>query len=134
MVAMVGLGRGRDSSQLHPRDGRRPRTAPAPVSPGSSARLDRRKAWLMRAVLVRVLAHLHVAWTILWPAAAPAGPPAREPARGCVRDGWKDYLKALVMAFRLNEKYLIHRLYEGTPVEDVALVAEGEANEETFAH
>lgn len=34
----------------------------------------------------------------------------------------KDYLKALVMAFRLNEKYLIHTVYEATPVEDIALV------------
>jgi len=35
----------------------------------------------------------------------------------------KDYLKALVMAFRLNEKYLIQQVYEGTPVDDVKLVA-----------
>jgi periodic tryptophan protein 2 len=34
----------------------------------------------------------------------------------------KDYLKALVMAFRLNEKYLIHQVYESTPVDDVPFV------------
>ncbi|KAF3179637.1 hypothetical protein EYR41_011360 [Orbilia oligospora] len=34
----------------------------------------------------------------------------------------KDYLKALVMAFRLNEKYLIHQVYEGIPVADIKLV------------
>ncbi|KAI5780866.1 WD40-repeat-containing domain protein [Geopyxis carbonaria] len=37
----------------------------------------------------------------------------------------KDYLKALVMAFRLNEKYLIHQVYESTPVNDIALVVGG---------
>lgn len=34
----------------------------------------------------------------------------------------KDYLKALVMAFRLNEKYLIHQVYDTTPVQDIPLV------------
>jgi periodic tryptophan protein 2 len=34
----------------------------------------------------------------------------------------KEYLKALVMAFRLNERNLIRRVYEATPVEDVPLV------------
>ncbi|KAL7275789.1 U3 snoRNP protein [Rhizina undulata] len=34
----------------------------------------------------------------------------------------KDYLKALVMAFRLNEKYLIHQVYESVPIEDIKLV------------
>ncbi|ORX97444.1 WD40-repeat-containing domain protein [Clohesyomyces aquaticus] len=34
----------------------------------------------------------------------------------------KDYLKALVMAFRLNERNLIRRVYEGIPVEDIQLV------------
>ncbi|KAF8253141.1 WD40 repeat-like protein [Wilcoxina mikolae CBS 423.85] len=37
----------------------------------------------------------------------------------------KDYLKALVMAFRLNEKYLIHQVYESTPVDDVPFVVGG---------
>ncbi|CCX09741.1 Similar to Periodic tryptophan protein 2 homolog; acc. no. Q9C270 [Pyronema omphalodes CBS 100304] len=37
----------------------------------------------------------------------------------------KDYLKALVMSFRLNEKYLIHEVYESTPVEDIPLVVGG---------
>ncbi|KAL5115602.1 U3 snoRNP protein [Pleosporales sp. CAS-2024a] len=34
----------------------------------------------------------------------------------------KDYLKALVMAFRLNERNLIRRVYEATPVFDIPLV------------
>ncbi|KAJ4341503.1 U3 snoRNP protein [Ascochyta clinopodiicola] len=34
----------------------------------------------------------------------------------------QEYLKALVMAFRLNERNLIRRVYEATPVEDVPLV------------
>ena len=34
----------------------------------------------------------------------------------------KDYLKALVMAFRLNERNLVRRVYEAIPVTDVALV------------
>lgn len=34
----------------------------------------------------------------------------------------KEYLKALVMAFRLNERNLIRRVYEATPVSDIALV------------
>ncbi|KAF1833960.1 periodic tryptophan protein 2 [Decorospora gaudefroyi] len=34
----------------------------------------------------------------------------------------KDYLKALIMAFRLNECNLIRRVYEGTPVTMVALL------------
>jgi periodic tryptophan protein 2 len=34
----------------------------------------------------------------------------------------KDYLKALVMAFRLNERNLVRRVYEATPVTDVSLV------------
>lgn len=33
-----------------------------------------------------------------------------------------DYLKALVMAFRLNEKYLIHQVWEGIPSGDIKLV------------
>ena len=36
-----------------------------------------------------------------------------------------DYLKALVMAFRLNEKYLIQQTYEGVPVDSIALVVGG---------
>lgn len=35
----------------------------------------------------------------------------------------KDYLTALVMAFRLNEEYLIHRVYEAIPLIDIALVS-----------
>lgn len=35
----------------------------------------------------------------------------------------KDYLTALVMAFRLNEQYLVHRVYESVPMRDIALVA-----------
>jgi periodic tryptophan protein 2 len=34
----------------------------------------------------------------------------------------KDYLKALVMAFRLNERNLVRRVYEATPISDVSLV------------
>ncbi|KAF3912824.1 Xenin [Arthrobotrys entomopaga] len=34
----------------------------------------------------------------------------------------KEYLKALVMSFRLNEKYLIHQVYESIPVADIKLV------------
>lgn len=34
----------------------------------------------------------------------------------------KDYVKALVMAFRLNEKYLVHRVYETIPADDIKLV------------
>jgi periodic tryptophan protein 2 len=34
----------------------------------------------------------------------------------------QEYLKALVMAFRLNERNLIRRVYEATPVEDIPLV------------
>ncbi|KAF2800430.1 WD40 repeat-like protein [Melanomma pulvis-pyrius CBS 109.77] len=34
----------------------------------------------------------------------------------------KEYLKAIVMAFRLNERNLIRRVYESTPVKDIALV------------
>jgi periodic tryptophan protein 2 len=34
----------------------------------------------------------------------------------------QEYLKALVMAFRLNERNLIRRVYEATPVQDVPLV------------
>jgi periodic tryptophan protein 2 len=34
----------------------------------------------------------------------------------------KEYLKALVMAFRLNERNLIRRVFEATPTTDIALV------------
>ncbi|KAF2191821.1 WD40 repeat-like protein [Zopfia rhizophila CBS 207.26] len=34
----------------------------------------------------------------------------------------KEYLKALVMAFRLNERNLIRRVYEAVPIQDIALV------------
>lgn len=34
----------------------------------------------------------------------------------------KEYLKALVMAFRLNERNLIRRVFEATPTADIALV------------
>ncbi|KAK9451542.1 WD40-repeat-containing domain protein [Limtongia smithiae] len=34
-----------------------------------------------------------------------------------------DYVKALVMAFRLNERYLIHRIYESVRTRDISLVA-----------
>ncbi|KAL0959016.1 hypothetical protein HGRIS_014328 [Hohenbuehelia grisea] len=37
--------------------------------------------------------------------------------------GEQEYLKALVMAFRLNERALIQRVYEGVPRGDVRLVA-----------
>lgn len=33
-----------------------------------------------------------------------------------------DYVKAIVMAFRLNERTLIRRIFEGVPVADIALV------------
>lgn len=33
-----------------------------------------------------------------------------------------DYLKALIMALRLNERYLIHHVYEAIPQEDIQLV------------
>jgi periodic tryptophan protein 2 len=36
----------------------------------------------------------------------------------------KDYLKALVMAFRLNERNLVRRVYEATPISDVELVVQ----------
>lgn len=39
----------------------------------------------------------------------------------CLSD--KEWLNALVMAFRLNERYLIHNVYESIPVQDVPLVA-----------
>ncbi|KAL2350631.1 periodic tryptophan protein-like protein 2 [Cryomyces antarcticus] len=35
----------------------------------------------------------------------------------------KDYLKALVMAFRLNDPALVRRVYEGVTVRDISLVA-----------
>lgn len=35
-----------------------------------------------------------------------------------------DYLRALVMAFRLNEKPLIRQVYQAIPIDDVALVVE----------
>ncbi|KAG9302928.1 hypothetical protein G9A89_022345 [Geosiphon pyriformis] len=34
----------------------------------------------------------------------------------------QEYLKALVMAFRLNETYIIHEVYEGIPPQDIELV------------
>lgn len=34
----------------------------------------------------------------------------------------KNYLQALVMAFRLNERFLIHRIYESIPMKDVPLI------------
>jgi len=34
----------------------------------------------------------------------------------------RDFLRALVMAFRLNEKYLLHQVYEAIPPEDIKLV------------
>lgn len=37
--------------------------------------------------------------------------------------GNREFLKALVMAFRLNEKPLIHRVYESTPRADIRLLA-----------
>ena len=40
-----------------------------------------------------------------------------------VADG--DYLRALVLAFRLNEVPIIRRIYETTPVEDISLVVKG---------
>ncbi|KAI0072933.1 WD40 repeat-like protein [Panus rudis PR-1116 ss-1] len=35
----------------------------------------------------------------------------------------REYLKALVMAFRLNEKPLIHKVYEAIPRQDIRLIA-----------
>lgn len=35
----------------------------------------------------------------------------------------KEYLTALVMAFRLNEEYLIHKVYESIPIKDIKLVS-----------
>jgi periodic tryptophan protein 2 len=35
----------------------------------------------------------------------------------------KEFLKAFVMAFRLNERHLIRKVYESTPASDIALVA-----------
>ncbi|CCF60319.1 hypothetical protein KAFR_0J02550 [Kazachstania africana CBS 2517] len=35
----------------------------------------------------------------------------------------KEYLNAFVMAFRLNEQYLINRIYEAIPVSEIALVS-----------
>lgn len=37
--------------------------------------------------------------------------------------GEKEYLTALVMAFRLNEEYLIHKVYETIPVQDITLIS-----------
>lgn len=34
----------------------------------------------------------------------------------------KDYLVALVMSFRLNEEYLIHKVYESIPIDNIGLV------------
>lgn len=39
----------------------------------------------------------------------------------CLKDG--EYLNAIAMAFRLNEVYLIHKIYESIKKEDIALVA-----------
>ncbi|KAG0678652.1 U3 snoRNP protein [Pichia californica] len=39
----------------------------------------------------------------------------------CLKEG--EYLNAIAMAFRLNERYLIHKVYEGIKKDDVALVA-----------
>lgn len=41
-----------------------------------------------------------------------------------VLEGEKDYLKALVMAFRLNEAGLITRVFQAIPHQDIALVVE----------
>lgn len=35
----------------------------------------------------------------------------------------KEYLTALVMAFRLNEIYLIHKVYEAIPIKDIPIIA-----------
>ncbi|QLL31080.1 hypothetical protein HG536_0A08970 [Torulaspora globosa] len=35
----------------------------------------------------------------------------------------KEYLNAFVMAFRLNEEYLIHKIYETIPVSEISLVS-----------
>lgn len=40
---------------------------------------------------------------------------------GCLMDG--EYLNALAMAFRLNETYLIHKVYEGINKKDIPLVS-----------
>ena len=37
----------------------------------------------------------------------------------------KDYLRALVMAFRLNDRNLVRRVYEATPVPDILLTVKG---------
>lgn len=39
----------------------------------------------------------------------------------CLKEG--EYLNAIAMAFRLNEKYLIYKVYEGINKNDIALVA-----------
>lgn len=36
----------------------------------------------------------------------------------------KEYLTALIMAFRLNEDYLIHKVYETIPINDIKLVSQ----------
>jgi periodic tryptophan protein 2 len=36
----------------------------------------------------------------------------------------KNYLQALVMSFRLNERFLIHQIYESIPLRDVKLIAQ----------
>ncbi|CEP21861.1 unnamed protein product [Cyberlindnera jadinii] len=36
----------------------------------------------------------------------------------------KNYLQALVMSFRLNERFLIHQVYEAIPLKDVRLIAQ----------
>ncbi|KAI9047224.1 hypothetical protein LZ554_008678 [Drepanopeziza brunnea f. sp. 'monogermtubi'] len=40
-----------------------------------------------------------------------------------VLEGEKDYLKALVMAFRLNEQFLLRKVFQRIPYEDISLVA-----------
>ena len=44
------------------------------------------------------------------------------PANTLDAAGQKDYLRALIMAFRLNEAPLIRRVYENIPIEDVSLL------------
>ena len=39
----------------------------------------------------------------------------------CLKD--QQYLDSIVMAFRLNETYLIQKIYEGIPAKDIALVS-----------
>ena len=39
--------------------------------------------------------------------------------------GEQEYLKALVMAFRLNEKPLVQKVYEAVPRADIRLIARG---------